>query len=157
MNEGGKVLLYGDPFSPHAHIVGWLLQQFATTIEGHFGARAQMALDFSTNKDYEIGSYEVKVPDMSIALQRGPILCVIAKIGYHNEPNFNEVKAKVDLWMSFGVPIVINIKITDNGRAFVEDPSIEVIAKVQGFEDQVFSLSHSCPSPCLSERMYRIR
>jgi hypothetical protein len=115
-----------------------------------------MALDFSTNKDYEIGGYGVKVPDMSIAPQSGLIPCVIAEVGYRNKHNFDEVKARVDLWVSFGVPIVIGIKITDNGRASVEDPSIEIIAKVQGFEDQVFILSRNCPSPCLGEVTHMI-
>jgi hypothetical protein len=56
------------------------------------GAKARMALDFSTNKDYEIGGYGVKVPDMSIAPQSGLIPCVIAEVGYRNKRNFDEVK-----------------------------------------------------------------
>jgi hypothetical protein len=40
MNEGGRILLYGDPLPSHACTTGWLLQEFVATIEGHLGAKA---------------------------------------------------------------------------------------------------------------------
>ena len=149
-NEKGRVLLYADPSPPHARGAGWLLTEFSSEITEHFGRQVKHELHFSTSEDYNISGYGVKVHDMSI-LEQSQIPSVVAEVGYRNERNFDEVKVEVDLWVFFGVLIVIGIKITDIGRgASMENPLIEVIAKIQGCEDQVFTLSHNAPNPCVS-------
>jgi hypothetical protein len=89
-----------------------------------------------------------------LPLRWDSILCVVAEVGYHNERNFDEVKTEVDLWVSFGVLVVIGIKITNIETTSVENPVTEIIAKIQGHEDQVFTLSHDVPTPCVCKGMH---
>jgi hypothetical protein len=153
----GNVLLYGDPLPPHARTAGWFLVEFASAIEENFGKQIRKSLFYSTDEDYSIPGYGIKVPDLCIVpRRRGQVPCVVAEVGYHNEQNFQRVREEVDLWVTFGVPIVIGVKITDTGRASTEDPLIEVIVKIQGYEDQLFRLSHQVPTPCVGEGTHQI-
>lgn len=161
MERDGLTLVYGDPLTPHGRTAGWLAKEFARHTERHLGSDMLDSLDFSTEEDFNIPGYGVKVPDLSIIPQnarRGlSIPCVVVEVGYHNERSFEEVKEEVYLWAGYGCPIVIGVKITDNAPlATVNNPCIEVLLKLQGHQDRIIHLGQASPAPCTHSGTHKI-
>ena len=157
----GAVLLYGDPLSPHARSAAWLGKEIHKQILLILGEAFEETLDYSTDENYTISGYGVKVPDYSIIPQdrRGsPLPCVVVEFGYHNEQNFGVVRDEVQLWADYGSPVVIGMKITDNASpATVTNPRIEVLVRVKGRADQTFHLGQGSPSPCIGSGTHKLQ
>lgn len=123
--EGRKVFLYGDPLPPHSCAAGWLISKIISKIALHFGEEVSDEFYGATDMSFSIPRYGVKQPDMCIfgcgRFFQTPL--VVAKVGYRNERNFNEVFSEDDLWVRSGAPVVIGMKITDHGMlGSVENP-----------------------------------
>lgn len=150
--KSGTVFLYGDPLTPHARTAGWFSQVLGPQIERTLGATAIDQLDFSTEEMFHIPGWGHKMPDFSIVSRsrRGSSLaCFVLEIGYHHEQSMEAIIDEVSLWHSYGSPVIVGIKITDNTvGATAYDPRIEVLAKLKAMPDVRFHLGQGSLVPC---------
>lgn len=150
--NGGVILLYGDPYPVHGIAAIWFLSEIPLKLDRVGGESLRRAFLYPSESGFDIPGYGNKTPDFAMRprFQRGLRLPSLAvEVGYHGERSFEEVQQETRLWSSAGCGIAVGLKISDQTGEIAGDPRLQLVHIIRGSNEEITEFGHGsqCVSP----------